>query len=139
MIRSGSSIRTFTSNKRVLGEVGIAVLELGAGTIKGGKDPLVGIVKCAVVVVEVLIVDIRASRAIVKHLIPCFSAEARDSAAVVVVVHRVVSVWVLGSIDLNGTTSSEAANRVFELCARKGKGTDLALYVRALLNEHTYV
>lgn len=118
-----------TSDKGVLREIGITVLEVRAGAIKGRKDPLVRIIEGAVVVVKILVVDVWASWAIVVHLSPCSGAKASDGTAVVIVYQRIIGVWILGTVDSQATACSKAANGLLKINSGKRQGTNPALNV----------
>jgi len=119
------------SDEGELGEVGIAIVEVGAGSIQSGQDPLVGVVEGTVVVVVVLVVDVGTPGAVGVHLLHGAGGEAGDGTRVVVVNERVVAVAIFGTIDLEVSVGGEAADGVLE--AGLGKSTDLALHVRVLV------
>lgn len=120
-----------TSDEGEPGEVGIAIVEVGAGSIQSGQDPLVGVVEGTVVVVVVLVVDVGTSGAFGVHLLHGAGGEAGDGTLVVVVNEGVVAVAILGTIDLDVSAGGEAADGVLEVGL--GKSTDLALHVRVLI------
>ena len=121
------------SNKRELGEIGVAVVEVGARSVHGRKDPLVGVVESAVVVVVVLVINIGASRAVAVHLLHGTGGEPGNGALVVVIDEGIVAVGILGSVNLEIAAGSEAANSVFETGLGLGKSTNLALNVLVLV------
>ena len=120
-----------TSDEGEPGEVGIAIVEVGAGSIQSGHDPLVGVVEGTVVVVVVLVVAVGTSGALGVHLLHGAGGEAGDGTRVVVVNEGVVAVGILGTVDLDDSAGGEAADGVFEVDL--GKSTDLALHVRILV------
>jgi len=122
-----------TSNEGELGEVGIAVVEVGARSIHGRQDPLVGIVEGTVVVVVVRIIGVGASGTVAVHLRHGTGGEAGDGTLVVVVDEGIVAVGILGTIDLEVAAGGEAAGGVLETGLGLGKSTDLALDVLILI------
>ena len=122
-----------TSNERELGEIGVAVVEVGARSVHGRKDPLVGVVESAVVVVVVLVINVGASRAVAVHLLHGTSGEAGNGTLVVVIDERIVAVGVLGSVNLEVAAVGEAADGVLEVGLGLGKSTNLALNVLILI------
>lgn len=122
-----------TSNEGELGEVGVAVVEVGARSVHGRKDPLVGVVESAVVVVVVLVINIRASRAVAVHLLHGTGGEAGNGALVVVIDEGIVAVGIFSTINLEVAAGGEAANSVLEVGLGLGKSTNLALNVLILI------
>ena len=122
-----------TANKRELGEIGVALVEVGARSVHGRKDPLVGVIESAVVVVVVLVINVGASRALAVHLLHGTGGEAGNGTLVVVVNEGIVFVGILGSVNLEVAAGGEAADGVLEVGLGLGKSTDLALNVLILI------
>lgn len=122
-----------TSNESELGEVGVAIVEVGARSVHGRKDPLVGVVERAVVVVVIFVINIRATRAVAVHLLHSTGGEAGNGTLVVVIDEGIVAVGVFSTINLEVTAGSEAADGVFEIGLGLGKSTNLALNVLILV------